>query len=146
MKRNEEQNVKEQSQDNRKQTMFSEGEKMVTTRLDWIRCQNNRWCTLANLDLKQSLFDDLFGVYIIWKKTLKSEFDTIRVGQGFIRDRLEHHRKDRNIMKHGSILHVTFAMVDRHEADGIEVFLANTLEPRVGERFPNAKEISVNLP
>jgi len=85
------------------------------------------------------------GVYVIWHGGQTPK--TVRVGQGVIKDRLSAHRQDNQIKaysQHG--LFVTWASVPAAERGGVEAYLAAQLNPLVGERFPDVRQIAVNLP
>lgn len=85
------------------------------------------------------------GVYIVWHGGQNPA--TVRVGQGFIKDRLGAHRQDRETLafqEHN--LYVTWASVAADYRDGVERYLAETLKPKVGSRFPEVNPIKVNLP
>ncbi len=113
--------------------------------VNWNKCQGNAWCPLKTVNLDNSHFVDIEGVYIIWHGGQKPK--TVRIGQGVIRDRLRAHRDDSEIQaysQHG--LFVTWANVDARNRDGVEAYLANTLAPLVGERFPDVTTVAVNLP
>lgn len=71
----------------------------------------------------------------------------VRVGQGDIAARLAAHRADPNILKYraSGTMFVTWAAVPAHQLDGVERFLANQYSPPVGDAFPNAAPIQVNL-
>jgi hypothetical protein len=113
--------------------------------LKWIKCQGEVWCKLISVNLAHSHFDNLEGVYIIWHGGQKAA--TVRIGKGNIRDRLAQHRTDTDIQAFDSLgLFVTWASVNPQFRDGVEVFLANKLRPKVGDRFPNVAPIEVNLP
>ena len=90
-------------------------------------------------------FNIMHGVYIIWHGGLDPK--TVRVGQGFIRERLGEHRNDPAIQAYASFgLYVTWASVEQSSLNGVEAFLANQLRPLIGERFPDAPHIAVRLP
>lgn len=113
--------------------------------LSWTKCQGEVWCKLSTVNLSHEHFNSIHGVYIIWHGGTNAA--TVRVGQGFIRDRLAEHRIDKQVqayVKH--TLYVTWASVPSASLDGVESFLANRLQPLVGDRFPNATLIDVNLP
>ena len=113
--------------------------------LTWNTCKGNVWCGLGSVDLNHKHFDDMEGVYIIWCGG--DEPATIRVGQGVIRDRLRAHRNDEDIQAYKDlVLYVTWALVAPSYRDGVEAYLADILEPLVGERFPDRTQIEVNLP
>lgn len=113
--------------------------------LDWIKCSGNQWCSLNNVDLSHSHFDNMEGVYIIWHGGNSPA--TVRVGQGIIKDRLAVHRKDSQVQAYAELgLFVTWAQVSAKYRDGIEAYLAQKLNPKVGERFPTVDSLQVNLP
>lgn len=111
--------------------------------LSWIKSQNNQWLPLS-FDLSRVTTPS--GVYVIWHGG--STPWTVRVGQGNIADRLSAHRGDRLILTHATKggLWVTWAALQAQYLDGVERFLADQLQPLVGERHPNVAPISVNLP
>ena len=113
---------------------------MIT--LQGIRYTTGRWCPLVELNLADSHFENLTGVYVIWQ----GNGSVIRVGQGVIRDRLSQHRQDQQIIAYPNLL-VTWAKVsDYYLLDGVERYLANMFNPKIGDRFPNVDPIEVNLP
>jgi len=115
-------------------------------KVDWIKCSNgNVWCLLNSVDLTDTCFDNLIGVYVIWHGG--NPPITVKIGQGDIRDRFTAHRNDQSIQKYDNLgLFVTWAEVDANSLDGVEKFLGDELQPLVGTRFPNVTAIQVNLP
>jgi hypothetical protein len=119
------------------------------TKLNWIKCSGDNWCSLANLNLEHEHFNSLAGVYIIWHSGNESiQAATVRVGQGEIKNRLNEHKLNPDIMKYNNPykLLVSWASVSADQRDGIERYLANVLNPLVGDRFPEAAPVPVNLP
>jgi len=113
--------------------------------LQWNQCQGDVWCNLNTVNLDHSHFDAMHGVYIIWHGGSPSA--TVRVGKGFIRERLKNHRTDPAIQKYKQHdLYVTWASVPEASRDGVEAYLAQRLNPLEGERYPQARIIEVNLP
>lgn len=113
--------------------------------LNWIKCEGNVWCSLLNLNLNHPHFENLAGVYIIWHGGTQPA--TVYVGRGIISARLTQRREDGEILKfshHG--LFVTWAQVDAYSQPGVERFLAERLNPKVGERHPDNPTIVVNFP
>ena len=111
--------------------------------LDWVKCQDDRWCNLETLNLES--VGGVSGVYVIWHRGDNPRW--VRVGQGKIKDRLAAHRKDPKILAHRLHgLFVTWAAVDPSQVDGVEAFLADRCDPLVGDRFPERSPIQVNLP
>ena len=109
--------------------------------LSWQNCQGDVWCSFMAVDLSHSHFDEMEGVYIIWQHN----GPVVRVGQGIIKDRIADHRTTQAITKYES-LRVTWAPVSTLYRDGVERYLANTLEPKIGDTFPDENPITVNLP
>lgn len=111
----------------------------------WMKCQGEVWCPLSTVNLSHLHFDKMEGVYVIWHGG--SNAATVRVGQGIIKDRLAAHRADPAIQAFSQFsLFVTWASIPQIYRDGVEAFLANKLNPKVGERFPKVQPIEINLP
>lgn len=114
-------------------------------RLDWGKCKLETWCSFLNLDLDDSYFAGLEGVYVIWYQG--TDAATVYVGQGNIAERIKNHRNDARITAYSRRnMVVSWAKVDAHNRDGVERFLIDQLNPKVGERKPNAYPIEVNFP
>lgn len=111
--------------------------------VDWWRRSDGNWCSLLTLDLANFCFIGRDGVYIIWRA---SDGRVVRVGQGWIADRLRAHRADPEIVAHGPHLLVTWTEVLSLWQDGVERYLADHYQPLVGRAFPSACPIPVNLP
>lgn len=109
--------------------------------LSWQKCVGDKWGSFLNVDLAHIHFNNMEGVYVIWQ----GGGPVIRVGQGFVRDRLADHRTNQVITSHGN-LYVTWASVPTSYRDGVERYLANVLRPIVGSAFPNTEPIPVTLP
>lgn len=103
------------------------------------------------------------GVYIIYAEDNRNPLikalnplrnNIIRVGQGIISERLEEHSSNLKITRYQNPyskyyigkLYVVCANVLFRYRDGVERFLANSLQPLEGDRFPNCTPIAVNLP
>jgi hypothetical protein len=113
--------------------------------VSWNKCTGDKWCSLNTVNLEDSHFDGMEGVYVIWHGGQTPK--TVRVGQGIIRDRLAAHRTDNQIQSYSNLgLYVTWAAVAVRDRDGVEAYLAAQLNPLVGERFPQRRQIIVNLP
>ena len=88
------------------------------------------------------------GVYVIWKPDLPYS-RVFYVGQGEnCAERLIAHKNDQRIITRAplSSLHAAWAVVIPFYRDGVERFLADTLNPIVGDRHPLANPVSVNRP
>ena len=115
---------------------------MLDLTVTWGKCgEDNHWCNFLRLNLNADTFEDKRGVYIIWS----SGFDVVRIVSGVINDRVAAHRDDEEITAYDNLL-VTWAEVNANQMEGVEKFLADKYDPKVGERFPNRNPISVNLP
>ena len=109
--------------------------------LKWERCK------FTGFDFRQSYFNSLEGVYIVWGQNGQS-IEVVRVGQGIIGSRLSAHQDDQNIAgysRYGTLL-ATWAVVSSTQRNGVERHLAEMLEPSVGDRFPDSPPIRCNLP
>lgn len=110
-------------------------------RLNWVTCKGDVWCTLARVNLENVT---AIGVYVIWKPGNPGH--VVHVGQGDIRARLESHRNNPVITKHGADLVVTWAQVPAAYLDGVERFLYDKFQPIEGQRAPDAPPTPVNGP
>lgn len=117
---------------------------MAKINLTWQKCGDDKhFCNLLTLDLESIPRGN--GVYLIWHGGTESKY--VRVGQGDIRDRLSKHRNDNDILKYkDKHLYVIWAYVASNQLDGIEAYLGRMCSPLLGDRFPDADEIEVNLP
>jgi hypothetical protein len=107
--------------------------------------EKSTWCSFSAVNLTHAHFTNLSGVYIIWHAGPAPK--VVRIGQGVIKDRLAAHRLDPEIIEYAPLgLYVTWAQVHGNQQGGVENFLADTLSPIVGERFPDTDPIEVNLP
>lgn len=134
---------------------------MSELNLTWEKCKNNgddeyHWCNLVNLTKGDNL--NYNGVYIIWYP----KGPIFKVGSGNIKDRLTKHanlnedfmtkfnkyNKDNNTGYDYKSLLVAFAKVNGNQMEGVEKYLGNNLKivKETSERFPDVKEIKVNLP
>jgi len=112
----------------------------MAIQLIWGNCTNDVWCDFINLNLEHEIFNDLKGVYIIWSGEIP-----VRLGSGIIKDRIYDHRNNQEILDFAD-LKVTWAEVSENSMENVEKYLANVLQPEVGERFPDKQPIEVNLP
>jgi len=113
--------------------------------LNWIKCEGEHWCNLINLNLNHPHFNNLEGVYIIWHGGEKPQ--VVRIGQGIIKDRLKAHKEDSEILGYKNFgLYVTWAAVSLSYRDGIERYLGEKWNPKVGRDFPDVPPITVNSP
>lgn len=113
--------------------------------LEWFKCFGNKWCNLYEVDLDHSHFDGRTGVYVIWYGEKKPT--VLRVGQGFLRDRLNEERKDHILAayRHNGLF-VTWAKVMEYDCASVEKYLGDVLKPVVASRLQDVHPIRVNLP
>jgi hypothetical protein len=113
--------------------------------LTWNKCTGDSWCNLINLNLAHAHFQGMEGVYVIWHGGANPA--TVYVGQGDVASRLQVHRSNLEILAYGpNGLFATWAKVDSRSRDGVERYLADRLNPKVGSAHPQAVPITVNLP
>lgn len=113
--------------------------------LNWIKCEGNKWCPFLTVNLDHSHFANLSGVYVIWHGGANPA--TVYVGKGDIAQRIRSHRNFGEILKYSHLgLFVTWAQVLPSYLDGVERFLADSLNPKTGENRPRAVPITVNFP
>ena len=110
-----------------------------------MKCVGDLWCNFYNLNLNHPHFNDLEGIYIIWRGAPNPA--VIYIGQGNIKQRIFVHRNEPAITRFGqNELFVTWASVPTSYRDGIERYLADIWNPLVGSQHPNVSPISVNSP
>ena len=113
--------------------------------VNWIKCQESNWCPFLTLNLDHGHFVGLNGVYVIWHGGMNPS--TVYVGKGQIADRIRAHRNSDDILKFSYLgLFVTWAQVSPSQQGGVERFLADHLNPKVGRAHPQATPIPVNFP
>jgi len=120
----------------------------------WVKnTQNNEWFDFLRLNLDSPYFTNKRGVYVIWYTSpVASTSKVIRLGQGYLVDRLKEHRGDPYILSYSQYgqMKVTWAVVDNntlYESDlnGVEAYLADRYLPLIGQRFPLVSQMSINL-
>ncbi len=109
----------------------------------WVKSTTGTWLPLETVDLSEVKTS---GVYVIWYAGNPGQ--VVRVGQGDIANRLSAHRNDKAVLayKTNGLLLVTWATVSASQVDGAERFLADHYKPLIGDRYPDADPIVVNLP
>lgn len=117
---------------------------MLTLR--WTQAPGPTWYRLEGTNFGSL---DVGGVYVIYAGgTIATVPLCVDVGQGDIADRLYNHQRDPNILSYRTrgTLRVTWAAVPVLYRDGVERYLAETLQPLAGRRYPDVVPIPVNLP
>jgi hypothetical protein len=111
--------------------------------LSWVKSTTGDWLSLGGFDLAGI---KTVGVYVIWFAAQGR--NVVRLGQGKIADRLAAHGKDKEILAYAQYgaLKVTWAAVPAAQLDAVERYLADTLNPLVGDAFPDVVPLAVNLP
>jgi hypothetical protein len=115
--------------------------------LIWSKCENEQWCRLNSLNLNDKHFELMAGIYIIWRQSGATPL-VLRVGQGFIKQRLHQHRWEADIMAlSNDVVFVTWAALDAAQRDGAARFLADKLDPAVkSDRQTTGRPLKINLP
>lgn len=110
----------------------------------WSKLSNGVYAPLKQLDLTRVA--GLLGIYTIFHTEAVPH--AVRVGQGLIGQRLDAHRSDPEILAYEAFgtLIATWIIPPAAYLNGIERFLGDALQPYVGDRFPDAAPIAVNLP
>ena len=109
--------------------------------VNWIQPTNGGVYLLDTVDLNHQHFNNLEGVYIIYSGTT-----VIYVGRGDIAVRLGAHRRDFRQRSDYETLKVIWASVPEASQEGVELYLADTYNPIVGEHNSRNQAIPVNLP
>ena len=65
--------------------------------LIWMKSNDDQWCLLNELNLSESYFELMAGIYVIWRASGEGR-TVLRVGQGYLRQRFHQHRWERDIM------------------------------------------------
>ncbi|HVO73440.1 MAG TPA: hypothetical protein VMT35_05425 [Ignavibacteriaceae bacterium] len=97
---------------------------------------------MVNLD--NTHFDNLTGVYLIWQGEDKR--NVIKVGKGLIREKLAAMRIDKKVQEFGPDLFVTWGEVSPDKLNGVEAYLFKEFHPIIQEELNGTETISVNLP
>jgi hypothetical protein len=117
----------------------------MTAFVEWSKGERGSWCKLAEVELEHESFDGTEGVYVIWHDSGNPA--VLRVGEGLIRKRLTQERSDRRLSAYGlDSLFVTWAPVNAIHRTDVARYLAGTLMPTFGDRYPGGNQIEVNLP
>ena len=113
--------------------------------VNWIKCEGDKWCPFLTLNLDHAHFTNLSGVYVIWHGGPNPH--TVYVGKGNIAQRIRSHRNSDDILKFSHFgLFVIWAQVPLSSQEGVERYLADSLQPKVGENHPRVPPIQVNFP
>jgi hypothetical protein len=88
------------------------------------------------------------GVYVIWYWDYFGYPRTVRVGKGYIKNRLQHHHSDPDIQRYAyrNLIVSWTPILLEYDRRRVERYLGDTLNPMVGERFPGVFYLPVNLP
>jgi hypothetical protein len=111
----------------------------------WAQPAPQSWYKLKGTDF--SPLGKALGVYTVWHDGNPGKY--VRLGQGVLAARLAVHQTEPAVLKYEAIgvLRVTWAIVPTaSDRDRIERYLAETLKPLVGDRFPDVVPLAVNLP
>lgn len=113
--------------------------------LNWIKCKGDVWCKLNSVNLDHEHFNNRYGVYIIWHGGANPR--VVYVGQGNIKDCIEHHRQNPDVQKYEHLgLYVTWARVSDDYINNAKAYLADKWDPIVSEHHSQAPPTEVNSP
>jgi hypothetical protein len=118
----------------------------MQTILDWKTLDSHNWTSFVDLDLQDSRLEGVTGIFFIWSRDLPYP-QSIRIGQGNIRDRLIEMRNDPEVMayqdKHP---YVAWCSPPQSQIDGIITFMYQERPPLVPAPYPQAAPIVANTP
>jgi hypothetical protein len=117
--------------------------------LEWMIGVDDNWMQLDSLDVSDTYFDRIYGVYIVWygPNEKGAEGRVVCVGHGILRSKLANLQTDPVIARYSCRhLLVTWAAVDVHHCEHVEAYLIGMLNPLHAERHPNVMQTIVNLP
>ena len=117
----------------------------MAQQVSWVKCDGSSWCPFRNVNLANVTGD---GVYLIWEPSTNT---AVYVGQGNIAERIAAHRQNDGFRSFEGRtwqgLLVTWAYIsDLGTRLGVEQYLADQYNPKLGERHPAGQAIEVNLP
>src|ERR1700748_2624153 len=116
--------------------------------LEWMIGADDSWCSFDKVDLSESCFNGIHGVYVIWYgPSEKGEGRVICAGHGFIRNKIAAHREDPTLTRYTCRQpFVTWAEVDHHHQASVAAYLNAHLNPLHGGFHGHAVQTLVNLP
>ena len=122
---------------------------LYSTTVSWARPLRGGWYSFKWANLRLLCMAE--GIYILWyPETDTRPFQVMYVGQGIIRNRVDHHRGNHSRILHKVVarhLRLTWTVVPSiADRNAIERYLAETLRPVVGEAWPGVLPLRVNLP
>jgi len=122
------------------------GERSIDAFVQWEKCMRGTWCILSELDLDHEHFNDMEGVYIIWKG--EENPVALRAGQGLISESLARERDSKELLAYREQheLYVTWAEVNPRFRDGVLRYVSEALKPQFENSYPDVPPIGVNLP
>lgn len=111
--------------------------------VNWIKSTADNWLEFQTFNIGTCLTK--CGVYKIWHAGNPGRY--VYVGQGDVAARLKAHRNDKRITACATYgtLYVTWAAVQAGQLDGVERYLADRLNPLIGDAHPDCVGIPVNL-
>lgn len=120
-------------------------ERSMDAFIEWEICTRGTWCNLLELDLDHEHFDDMEGVYVIWRGADNPL--ALRVGHGLIRECLAREQNDKDVLAYQQDeIYVTWGKVDRKFCGGIVRYIADVVQPELETFSPDIESIKVNIP
>ena len=112
--------------------------------LFWGKCLGDNWCSFMHLKLEDQVFENAYGIYIIW-----SGAQTIKVGSGLIREEISKDRIDPRITIYpDSTLKVSWCKID-YESNyikGIQKYFIEKLNPAIRLNILDVEPVEANFP
>lgn len=113
--------------------------------LEWFKCKGNVWCELKKIDLNHKYLSGIKGVYVIWYG--EKNRTVLRVGSGNIQTSLIGNRNDIAVMAFASKkVFVSWAEVSMLSRSNVHAYLAQKLNPKFKDDYPDKSPTEVNLP
>lgn len=110
--------------------------------LNWGTCGSQKvWCRFESVDIHHSLFDENYGVYILWQE----KGTVLKVGKGKIRDKVLEDRKDPRIAERSDVF-FTWCSIESKYRSGVYRFLNKELTPKYDSEQVEDDLVKVNLP
>lgn len=111
--------------------------------VEWNRCARNWWCEFKSVDLGHALFD-VHGICVVWDREVGA---VLKVSEGHVRQKLTEIKESAEFEPHKDHdVRFTWAEVADEERAGCAAYLAERLDPKFGDQFPDVKPVRINLP
>ena len=113
--------------------------------LHWEKGQDNQWGDLLSSDFDRADFQDSEGVYIVWHGGFVPEI--VCVGQGKIGEQLKLLAQNKEVLAFQPLkLYFAWAKLSQDDQEGVEIYLSQTLQPKLKSQAGQGKPVAVNMP